>query len=217
MRVLFYSICSLAILPLILPISCSTKKKEEQAYRALMRIEAMVESGMNLEDYGKAITQAKLEINLLKGKSPNIDQFQEIYNYYQIAMILSADLVKAKIVYPKIVRWNRQNDALIDLKSLYKHASIAMDTLKIAREINIEKGRRERVRSLFADFDFELKLLDICKEVWGRDRIGRLGDPVDRCATEVQEPVQAFIYYASAQRDLLWVEASNLLRNYEQR
>lgn len=182
-----------------------------------MRIEAMVESGINFEDYGKAITKAKLEINLLKGKSPNIDQFQEIYNHYQIAKILWADLVKARMIYPKIARWNRQNDALIDLKSLYVHASIAMDTQKIARKINIEKGRRERVRSLFGYFDFELKSLAICKEVYGRERYGPLGDSYDRCAIEIQEPVQAFIYYASEQRDLLWVEASKLLRKYEQR
>lgn len=66
------------------------------AYKALKRIEAMMESGVVWADYSKAVTEATLEVNLIR---PNkAEKFKNILKYYQIAKDLwNADL-KLKLV-----------------------------------------------------------------------------------------------------------------------
>lgn len=61
------------------------KKSCFAAYRALRKIEALLDSGAAFREYSKSVSHAKLEINLTKKGSARAQKLEKVFNYYQTA------------------------------------------------------------------------------------------------------------------------------------
>ena len=60
-------------------------KNCKNAYLAFKKIEALLESGVNYNDYSKVLGNAKYELNILKVNSKRSDLLKIIYDYYNRA------------------------------------------------------------------------------------------------------------------------------------
>ncbi|MCK4389968.1 MAG: hypothetical protein KAV83_07010 [Desulfobacterales bacterium] len=102
------------------------KKNCFAAYKALKRIEAMVESGVTFQEYSRAVSAAKLEFNLIKESSMMAKKLKEVFDYYQKAK----DLWMAKRKYdatdtggPEVAKQLRIVKKLFPEKKIFHYRS----------------------------------------------------------------------------------------------
>jgi len=106
------------------------------AYKALKKIEAMVQSGVNYTEYGKVVSEATLEINLAED---NLEKLNKILNYYQMAK----ELWGGKFVLLRLKSANVDNLTVEELTKNIKEAGRLTNNLY-------------KVTKLFPEFNFQL-------------------------------------------------------------
>jgi|GEM_PF-4430890 len=146
--------------------SCADRKQIEESYKALKRIEAQLQTGVNIVEYSKAVAEARLQLNLIGRESEASKQLEGIFECYQIANGIRSSGVTA------------------DCEALVQYLQLAVRMLpegeanSVVRSC-IDKAYDESFGIWNSFQDYETLCSDIAEKDWKGEMLREICDCVD--------------------------------------